>query len=54
VLGHAPAAFTEYCFGLFKFATESNFKYPYKPWPENVATAARTSPKSGADARAEA
>lgn len=41
VLGGAPVAFTDYCFGLFKFATEGNFKYPYKPWPDNVALAAK-------------
>ena len=43
VLGHAPAPFTEYCFHLFKFATEGNFKYPYKPWPADVASAAKRS-----------
>ena len=32
-----PRRFTDYCYGLFKFATEGNFKYPYKPWPEDVA-----------------
>jgi thioester reductase-like protein len=41
VLGGAPASFTEYCFPLFKFATEGNFKYPYKPWPTDVASAAK-------------
>lgn len=41
VLGEPPASFTEYCYGLFKFATEGNFKYPYKPWPDDVASASR-------------
>jgi thioester reductase-like protein len=63
VLGRAPAPFTDYCFGLFEFATRSNFKYPYKPWPEDAAGAARRgtgtngksgSGKSGAGAHAEA
>jgi thioester reductase-like protein len=58
VLGTAPAPFTEYCYGLFEFATRSNFKYPYKAWPEDVASAARrtgqANGKNGASARAEA
>jgi thioester reductase-like protein len=55
VLGGPPTPFTEYCFGLFKFATEGNFKYPYKPWPEDVAQAARRSVRvNGVGARAEA
>jgi thioester reductase-like protein len=58
VLGAAPAAFTEYCFGLFDFATKSNFKYPYKPWPEDAAAALRrgssANGKSGAGAHVEA
>ena len=48
VLGAAPVPFTDYCFGLFKFATEGNFKYPYKPWPEGVAPALRRSAASSA------
>jgi thioester reductase-like protein len=40
VLGTAPASFTDYCFGLFNFATRGNFKYPYKAWPEDAAKAA--------------
>jgi hypothetical protein len=55
VLGGPPTPFTDYCFGLFKFATESGFKYPYKPWPEDVALAARRSTRvNGAGAAAEA
>lgn len=41
VLGRPPTPFTEYCYDLFKFATEGNFKYPYKPWPDDVLQAAR-------------
>jgi hypothetical protein len=51
VLGHAPASFTDYCFGLFKFATEGNFKYPYKPWPADVAQAARDAGTSASSAQ---
>jgi thioester reductase-like protein len=47
VLGHAPRPFPEYCASLFKFATDGNFKYPYKPWPEDVASAARQTKANG-------
>lgn len=53
VLGKAPVAFTEYCYQLFKFATESHFKYPYKPWPEDVEAAQRRAPQAS-ERRAEA
>jgi hypothetical protein len=53
VLGAAPTPFTDYCFDLFKFATESNFKYPYKPWPEDAARALRR-PQRDADVAAAA
>ncbi len=39
VLGHAPAPFSEYCYGLFDFATGSGFSYPYKPWPTSTTSA---------------
>jgi thioester reductase-like protein len=52
VLGRAPAPFPDYCSGLFQFATEGNFKYPYKPWPEDVAAAARRSPRNNGIAQA--
>jgi thioester reductase-like protein len=42
VLGHAPRPFPEYCASLFKFATDGNFKYPYKPWPTDLAAALRS------------
>ena len=41
VLGRAPVSFTDYCYDLFAFATERNFKYPYKPWPDDAARAAK-------------
>lgn len=49
VLGGAPTPFTDYCFHLFKFATEGNFKYPYKPWPEDVKSAAKRPGQSGSN-----
>lgn len=56
VLGTAPVPFTDYCFDLFKFATERNFTYPYLPWPEDAARAAKQSgsqaePSSQADSQ---
>ena len=35
VLGAKPASFADYCYGLFKFATEGGFRYPYQPWPDS-------------------
>ncbi len=32
--GMAPVSFKKYCRNLFDFSQSSNFKYPYKPWPE--------------------
>ncbi|MDB4974420.1 MAG: hypothetical protein JWN48_2761 [Myxococcaceae bacterium] len=46
VLGTAPTPFPEYCSSLFKFATEGNFKYPYKPWPDDLAGALRTASRT--------
>jgi nucleoside-diphosphate-sugar epimerase len=43
VLGYAPKNFTDYCYDLYKFATEGGFKYPYKPWPDDVRAAAKRS-----------
>jgi thioester reductase-like protein len=31
-----PVAFSEYCYPLLKFSTESNFCYGYRPWPARV------------------
>ncbi|MCA9719446.1 MAG: SDR family oxidoreductase [Myxococcales bacterium] len=35
--GRRPAPFTDYAYGLFRFASEGNFTYPHKPWPEAVS-----------------
>jgi thioester reductase-like protein len=32
-LGKKPVPFSEYCYPLFKFSTEGNFSYRYRPWP---------------------
>ena len=32
-LGRKPVPFSLYSYGLLKFSRESNFTYPYKPWP---------------------
>jgi thioester reductase-like protein len=32
-LGRKPVPFSQYSYGLLKFSRESNFTYPYKPWP---------------------
>jgi thioester reductase-like protein len=49
-LGHAPAPFTEYAYGLLRFAVDGKFTYPYQPWPSDadkrIAAAAR--PAGGA------
>lgn len=36
-LGEAPKPFSDYAFGLLRFALDSKFQYPYKPWPEEAA-----------------
>lgn len=32
-LGYKPASFDRYAYGLYRFASDGNFTYPYKPWP---------------------
>jgi thioester reductase-like protein len=32
-LGPKPVPFSQYSYGLLKFSRESNFTYPYRPWP---------------------
>lgn len=32
-LGEAPAPFDRYAYGLYRFAVDNNFSYPYLPWP---------------------
>jgi len=46
-LGHGPAPFSDYSYGLLKFATAGKFTYPYKPWPTD-ADARLASARGGA------
>ena len=39
-LGESPAKFTTYAYALLKFSRENKFRYPAKPWPTTVETAA--------------
>jgi thioester reductase-like protein len=32
-LGKKPVPFSEYCYPLFKFSSENDFSYKYRPWP---------------------
>jgi nucleoside-diphosphate-sugar epimerase len=32
-LGRKPVPFSQYSYGLLKFSRETDFTYPYKPWP---------------------
>ncbi|MCA9519791.1 MAG: SDR family oxidoreductase [Myxococcales bacterium] len=34
-MGRKPTPFSEYAYPLFRFASEGNFRYPYRPWPKN-------------------
>src|ERR1700747_3065866 len=36
-LGRKPVPFSKYSYDLLKFSRESNFTYPYKPWPAATA-----------------
>ena len=36
-LGRKPVPFSKYSYDLLKFSRESNFIYPYKPWPAATA-----------------
>lgn len=38
-LGEVPVPFSQYAYGLMRFAVDGNFSYPYKPWPETVKAA---------------
>ncbi len=40
-MGESPEPFSEYAYGLFEFATNNDFQYPYEPWPEGVEAGAR-------------
>ncbi len=37
-LGYAPEPFDTYAYGLFRFAVDNGFQYPYKPWPDSRPT----------------
>ena len=39
-LGESPAKFTTYAYALLKFSRANKFRYPAKPWPSTVETAA--------------
>jgi nucleoside-diphosphate-sugar epimerase len=43
-MGRGPVPFSEYCYPLLKFSQETNFHYPYKPWPDNAGSGAMDSP----------
>jgi thioester reductase-like protein len=35
-LGRAPERFCDYAYGLFRFALDGDFRYPYEGWPEGA------------------
>ncbi len=35
-LGRRPAPFSAYCVPLLRFAKENQFRYPYRPWPNEA------------------
>ena len=39
-LGRKPVPFSQYSFPLLKFSRETNFAYPYQPWPVKVGGSA--------------
>jgi thioester reductase-like protein len=39
-LGRRPVPFSEYSYPLLKFSRETNFTYPYRPWPAKVGGSA--------------
>lgn len=39
-LGRKPVPFSQYSFPLLKFSRETNFAYPYQPWPAKVGGSA--------------
>lgn len=36
-MGEAPAPFSRYAYPLLKFSREHHFRYPFQPWPEELA-----------------
>ena len=47
-LGEAPAPFSAYAYPLLQFSRKNEFRYPYKPWPENAGAGAAVARKAGA------
>ena len=39
-LGRKPVPFSQYSFPLLKFSRETNFNYPYQPWPAKIGGSA--------------
>jgi hypothetical protein len=39
-LGRKPVPFSQYSYPLLKFSHESNFAFPYHPWPSKVGGSA--------------
>ena len=39
-LGRKPVPFSQYSYPLLKFSRETNFTYPYQPWPAHVGGSA--------------
>jgi hypothetical protein len=39
-LGRKPVPFSQYSFPLLKFSRQTNFAYPYQPWPAKVGGSA--------------
>lgn len=39
-LGRKPVPFSQYSYPLLKFSRETNFTYPYQPWPSKVGGSA--------------
>ena len=39
-LGRKPVPFSQYSYPLLKFSRETNFTYPYRPWPAKVGGSA--------------
>ena len=39
-LGRKPVPFSQYSYPLLKFSRETNFTFPYQPWPSKVGGSA--------------
>ena len=49
---HAPAPFTEYAYGLLRFAVDGKFTYPYRPWPHDADARLAAARPAGGGVRA--